>query len=426
MPTKPKRKKPRTLGVVRRGEPYLWLRDGRIGTDGVERGAVYIIMHKRKQVDSTGCGPGEEQAALQALEDYKASRHQPSTLKNQPASKVLIADVVSRYLDAKRDKVARISEVAQRMACILEWWGERALADIDSATCEAYVRSRVGTPWKAHARLGTGKDGKPARRGHSRPVKPRVVTEGGARRELEDLRAAVNLAISDGLTRDVVKVTLPPKSQERERWLTKAEAARLVLSAWRKREVQKGHETDKNCARHIARFVLVGLRTGTRAGAICGASFIPEIGRPWVELQEEDGRKVAIFHRKALGAREARNKRYPTVRLPDRLTAHLWRWRHVLGQRYVVEWRGKPVGSTQRAFANLVHELGLGDDVVRHTLRHTAATWGMQEGVDLWELAGYLGMTTDVLERRYGHHSPTHMEGARAAMGGQGRKKRTG
>ncbi|WP_262029241.1 tyrosine-type recombinase/integrase [Microvirga sp. Mcv34] len=432
MPTEPKRKraskrkKPRTLGVVRRGEPYLWLRDGRIGSDGIERGALYIIMHKGKQVAGTGCGPGQEQEALEALEDYKASLHQPVTLKNQPAHKVAIADVISRYLDAKKGQVKRIEEYGQRAVVLLEWWGERTLADIDSVTCAEYVAHRAGTPWKAHAKLGTGKDGKPARRGHSRPVKARTVSAAGARRELEDLRAAVNLAIADGLTREMVKVTLPDKSNGRERWLARHEAARMLLAAWRKREFQKGRETDKYCARHVARFLLVGLRTGTRAGAICAASFIPEIGKPWVELKVEGGRRVAIFHRKALGETEAKNKRYPTVRLPDRLVAHLWRWHHVLKQRYVVEWRGKPVGTTQRAFSNLVYELGLGDDVVRHTLRHTAATWGMQEGVDLWELAGYLGMSTEVLERRYGHHSPTHMEGARKAMGGQGRKKRTG
>ncbi|UVF18449.1 hypothetical protein HPT29_018425 [Microvirga terrae] len=165
-------------------------------------------MHKGEQISSTGCGPDESDRALEALAEYRASLHQPSTLKDQPAHKVQIADVISRYLDAKKGKVARFEEVAQRAVVLLEWWGDRTLSDIDSVTCAQYVASRVGTPWKAHARLGSGKDGKPARRGHSRPVKDRTVTEGGARRELEDLRAAVNLAISDGLTREMVKVTL--------------------------------------------------------------------------------------------------------------------------------------------------------------------------------------------------------------------------
>lgn len=101
--------------------------------------------------------------------------------------------------------------------------------------------------------------------------------------------------------------------------------------------------------------------------------------------------------------------------MPDSLVAHLWRWHHVLGHRYVVEFEKRPVGSTKKSFANLVHEEELGDDVVRHSLRHTAVTWGMQAGVDIWELAGYVGMTVEMIERRYGHHSATHMEGARGA-----------
>jgi len=42
-------------------------------------------------------------------------------------------------------------------------------------------------------------------------------------------------------------------------------------------------------------------------------------------------------------------------------------------------------------------------------MRHTAATWLMQRGVNLWTAAGYLGMTVEVLERVYGHHHPDHL-----------------
>ncbi len=86
--------------------------------------------------------------------------------------------------------------------------------------------------------------------------------------------------------------------------------------------------------------------------------------------------------------------------------------------------RGRAVGSTKKSFANLVYEEGLGDDVVRHSLRHTAVTWGMQAGVPIWELAGYVGMSVEMIERRYGHHSAKHMEGAREALGRRGGKRK--
>lgn len=277
-----KRKTPRKLGVGHRGEPYAWYREGRIGTDGVERGGVWVIMHNRRQVVSTGVGLGEgperkanEARVLAVLQDYKDSVAIAATAnvevrKGRPAREVTVAEALSRYLDAKRgtydpDKkkylggVARHEELAQRVFALLEWWGERTLADVDSVTCAAYVASRVGKPWKTHARLGTGKDGKPARRGHSKPTQKRVVKGGGARRELEDLRAAINLAIKDSLTRDTVSVTLPPKGQERDRWLTRSEAARLLWRAWRKREIQ----TIASGPRKGETYVMPAARRGT-------------------------------------------------------------------------------------------------------------------------------------------------------------------
>ena len=43
----------------------------------------------------------------------------------------------------------------------------------------------------------------------------------------------------------------------------------------------------------------------------------------------------------------------------------------------------------------------------------------MQQGVDIWEAAGYLGMSTEMLERVYGHHHPKHLETARNAIARQ-------
>jgi integrase len=55
---------------------------------------------------------------------------------------------------------------------------------------------------------------------------------------------------------------------------------------------------------------------------------------------------------------------------------------------------------------------------LRHR-RHTAATWLMQRGVPMWQAAGYLGMSTDILDRVYGHHSPEHLKGAAKAITGK-------
>ena len=71
--------------------------------------------------------------------------------------------------------------------------------------------------------------------------------------------------------------------------------------------------------------------------------------------------------------------------------------------------------------------------VTPHTLRHTAATWLMQNGVPMWEAAGFLGMSKEILEKTYGHHHPDHMKAAALGFrkrfsgdnGGDGRAAKT-
>lgn len=43
----------------------------------------------------------------------------------------------------------------------------------------------------------------------------------------------------------------------------------------------------------------------------------------------------------------------------------------------------------------------------------------MQRGVPIWQAAGYLGMSAEMLDRVYGHHSPDHLKGAADAITGK-------
>ena len=81
---------------------------------------------------------------------------------------------------------------------------------------------------------------------------------------------------------------------------------------------------------------------------------------------------------------------------------------------------GQPLaGKIRSAWEGILEDAGLDEDVVRHTLRHTAATWLMQQGTDLWEAAGWLGMTVEQLEENYGHHHPDFQNEAAQAFGGR-------
>lgn len=128
-----------------------------------------------------------------------------------------------------------------------------------------------------------------------------------------------------------------------------------------------------------------------------------------------------IFYRKAIGKRTTKKRQTPAP-IPPRLLAHLRRWwnRRLIAKCFV-EFNGKPVTSVKKGFKTAVGLAGLRGKVTPHTLRHTAATWLMQRGVPIWEAAGFLGMSPEVLQDTYGHHHPDFLQGAATAIGQKAR-----
>lgn len=344
--------------------------------DNPGRAGVWIIRDGTRRI-STGCGQGERREADERLAAYLIDNYSPSRQGGKSPADVLISDVLTIYADDKGAQVSRPRELGQRLTALLSFFGSMRLSEINGRLCRLYATRRGSVSM--------------------------------ARRELEDLRAAIRHHRAEGLTDAVVEVPLPPKSVPRERWLTRSEATRLLWSLWRYREVQKGHPTGRYSRRHVARFVLVALYTGTRAGAICGAAIRPTEGTGYVDLD------AGVFYRRAAGERETK-KRKPTIRLPRRLLAHLRRWERLgISKKSIVEFNGEPVARVNKAFAAGVRDAGL-VGVVPHILRHTAVTWAMQNGAKRWDACDYFGMTMETLERVYGHHAPDHHESVTEAF----------
>jgi len=384
----------------------LWLRPEERNSDGtLRKRAVWVIRDGPRKI-STGCPAQDRAGAERQVGEYLANKYQPNRSHGRHPSQILIADVLAIYLNDVAPGHAREDETKQRVLTLDSWWAERTLADVNGATCRAYVEHRTAQPWKS---------AKPEKTGNT----PRMVSETAARRELEDLRAAINHHRREGLCSEIVNVVLPDKVSARERWLTRSEAARLLWAAWRARQVMRDKQTRRAVGRHVARFILVALYTGTRSSAICGAALMPTIGRGHVDLDR------GVFYRRAIGRRQTK-KRQPPVRLPPRLLAHLRRWKRLgLSRKTVIEWNGAPVQSVRKGFEAAVKAAGLGVDVTPHILRHTCATWLMQNGVDLWDAAGFLGMTVQQLETTYGHHHPDFQREAAEALGGQNGERNT-
>lgn len=284
-----------------------------------------------------------------------------------------IADVLTLYASEHAPSVAAPERIGYSIKALLPFWGDRPISDISLTTCRDYARERGVSP-------------------------------GTVRKDLGTLSAALAYALSVDAIDKAPRVPLPPKTPPKTRWLTRDEAARLIWAAWRSPKSQ-----------HLARFMLIGLYTGTRRDAILGLRLDgPHVNGGWIDL--DAGR----IHR--LGSGElATKKRRGVARCPKRLLAHARRWRKN-GARWAVELDGSRVGSIKTAWRYMIERAQANSedfdfsDVTPHTLRRTTATWAMQRGADPWETAGFLSMTRDTLQSIYAQHHPDYQENVAEAV----------
>lgn len=346
----------------RASPPRLWLRPARRSKSGrVTHQEAYVILDHGRQI-VVGADIHE---AERALEQYLAQKHSAGIAHRgvRETDQILVADVLNLYIQDIVPHRSLPHRAATRLLRLLDFFGAKSLADINGRLCRDYAKH--------------------------------VGADTTARRDLEDLRAAINHHRKEGLHDRIVSVVLPPARPARERWLTRDEAARLLWRLWR-----------RGWSRHVVHFVLIALYTGRRSSVVSDASFRREQGRTWLDTK---GGYLWPPER----VRQTK-KRNPPIPLPARLLAHLRRWERQ-GDRYAVQLGGKSVARCNRTVTAAADEAGLGL-VTPHTLRHTAATWQMMAGTDMFEASKYLGMTIKTLESTYAHHRPDHLTGARDAF----------
>lgn len=410
------------MGRPRKGA-RLYLRAGRVDArTGRPVAAVYFIRDGDVSI-STGCGPDRLADAEDQLAAYLAARRETSVRTRRTAQDpedVLIADVVRLYALEKAPKAADPKGVAARLDAILSWWGDKTLGDVRRSSCAAYVAYRCAQPIKSF------KD----------PSKARKVTPAGARRELEDLSAAVGYWRAEHpLTRDVI-FTFPEKPGESPRdSLSRSDAAALLLAAmgWRKEPDGSWRRLKRSTIanrRHLRRFILLGLYSGSRPGVLPKLRWRPADDAAWIDLDK------GWIYRRGRSEPDQPTKLRPQIRIPKRLLAHLTRWqamdaqfkgngksREIRRVETVLHRGGKPItGKIRRGYASVVADAGLDEGVTPHWHRHTAATWLMEANVPLQRAAQYLGMSVRTLEKHYGHHRPDFQSDVGEAISKGGRR----
>ena len=310
---------------------------------------------------------------------------------------VLVCDVLDSYLTSKtpttgadQRAVKSFTDLTYFIERLAEWWDGKSLSDVKKSSCGDYVRWRTKQVHRRATNLEAEK----------------LVSPSTARRELQGvLRAAVNdyqtesrskpcrsslclrdqrAAASDGVAgpklRDAFSCTFG--------WRWDLEAGRIgwighiweptsgAFKAMDLSRVQKGiRKQVRRRRRHLARFMIIGLFTGTRAMAMLRARWVKSATGPWVDVEN------GLFYRRGAEERQT-NKRQPPVRLPEKLLVHMRRWQRLdlaNGITHVVHADGKPVDSIRTAWEGMCEDAGLDHrEVTRHTLRHSAATWLMR------------------------------------------------
>jgi hypothetical protein len=355
----------------------------------ITRHAAWEIVDGARRV-ATGCRLEDRAGAERRLAAYIAERQEAAraelTRRERRAADIPVADVIAIYLT---DVVARIPDQGQRKRAagrakrLLAHWGTKTLADVNGHSCRSYAAAR-------------GNDG-------------------GARRDLQDLSAAIGHHLEEGYHREIVKVVLPPKGGRRERWLTRSEVARLVWAAWRSREqMRRVHgdstadrlPTQKRTGQHVARAILFAYYTASRPGDVLMASRHAGSDRAFIDLER------GVFYRLPEDKAET-SKRQPPTPLGRKILAHCRRWfegKHCAS--FVVEWQGRRVATIDTAMTRIAAEAGLGEGVTLYTLRHSRMTHQKQAGIPSWEVAKAAGTSEAMIERHYGHHDPSHLSEA--------------
>lgn len=341
--------------------PRLYLRTPR------GRQATWYIRYEGRE-HSTGCAEGDVSGAENALTAFRARLWAKPKHAADP-SEVLLETIFILYAREVAPETADPERIKYAIAALNVFWAGMAVDKVTGANCRAYARHRRDT----------------------KGVKP-----GTIRKELGTLSTALNYAHKEGVLTSAPPVTLPPKPEAKNQWMTRDEVARLVAAA-------RSHP-DRH---HLARAILIGVYTGTRPGAVYKLQWEPNATGGHVDLN------AGVIYRKSART-AATKKRQPPVKIPPRLLSHLRRWRG-LTRTHVIEFRGHPIIKPRTGWDTLRRESGV--NVTPHVWRHTAATWLMQKGVNIWNAAGYLGMDEATLRDVYGHHHPDFQGEAVEAIG---------
>ncbi len=186
-----------------------------------------------------------------------------------------------------------------------------------------------------------------------------------------------------------------PTPEGRVRWLSRAEAARLIVAA---RALPR--------ARWLADFIILALHTGMRRGEI--------LGMEWRRVDLAAG----LIHLDGSGTKSGKRRSVPinaTARMAI-LTRLRWKATHAPGTEWVFSHLdGTRIADVKKSFHAACGKAQIADFRI-HDLRHTCAAWLVSAGVELSAVRDLLGHASVQTTEIYAHLSPENVRAAVAVL----------
>ncbi len=305
----------------------------------------------RSKIVSTGC-EDEGQARL-VLADFKANLNAP------PPSPTITWFLDERAKDFMVDRADGQSVVESRIRSfhgrLRDFFGDYRPDQLTPALLRQYVSSRPAS---------------------------------AARREMEELRASIPADLRP------CPFPLPPQRPPRERFMSREEGRDLLDAAH---------------TYHVKLFILIGLTTGQRAGAILDLT--------WDRVMWDSS--VLDFRNPEKGENRKRRGVCP---VDSRTIAALQEARQIAKTDRVIEFNGAPVGSIKKAFARAALAAGLVDDggratVSPHIMKHSVISWLAMDGWTVDAISDFTSTDEKTVKRIYRKVNPGYLRDLAESLG---------
>jgi integrase len=268
----------------------------------------------------------------------------------------IVGDVLTDYQKEHAPFTKSPERIGYAILHLTPFFGETFVEDITAAKCKEYSIKRDAS-------------------------------QGTIRRELGTLRAALHHDKKENRIKNVPHVWLPPHSQPKDRWLTRKEAAALLRAS-------------RKVANHLPWFIILSLYSGQRKQAVLKLT--------WDRVDLERGIINWEYG-------SASKKKRPLQPMPDELKLFLRLLARHGKKGPVINMGGRAIKDIRKGLDVAMTKAGI-ENATPHTLKHTAITWMLQNGTDLWAIAGFTGTSVKTIEATYGHHAPDYMEAARTSF----------